>query len=313
MLTSQIVPDEHHGPVSTKIFHVLGRFSLSLFAAFLHKDMSPQASDAQPEYIETSPLLQDRSPRTTTTTTSTTTMSKAPEHPPRVKTDAGRTDKTSDLPATTGIVKAATNYSWTTPIGLPVRDADDENLLIFRRAVGINSDRATTFTDSETLEKGRKKAVGVYRSVIQHQRSKRVTHHALGFVLYASHFLQIVLAATLTALGPNAKNYEIEITVLGAVNTVTAGILAVLKGSGMIERLAKDEVEFKKLQDWIEETESLLSVGVIGRNRKEVGVLVEVAFKKYNACFGQSYEIMSSSDITGSRGTRREDGDASDR
>jgi hypothetical protein len=33
----------------------------------------------------------------------------------------------------------------------------------------------------------------------------------------------------------------------------------------------------------IEQTEALLAVGVIGRDRKEVGVLVETAFKKYNA------------------------------
>ncbi|KAJ4394224.1 hypothetical protein N0V93_003441 [Gnomoniopsis smithogilvyi] len=240
-------------------------------------------------------------------------MSKAPTQPPSVNTDVKKTETANEATAPAGIVKAATDYSWTTPIGLPARANDDEHLLIFRRAVGINSDRASTLTDEETLEEGRRQAVGVYRSVIQNQRSKRTTHHILGSILYASHFLQIVLAATLTALGPNAKNYEIPITVLGAVNTVTAGILAVLKGSGMIERLAKDEVEFKKLQDWIEETESLLSVGIIGRNRKEVGVLVEVAFKKYNACFGRSYEIMSSSDIIGNRGKKGDDTDASER
>lgn len=33
----------------------------------------------------------------------------------------------------------------------------------------------------------------------------------------------------------------------------------------------------------IEQTEALLAVGVIGRNRKEVGVLVQSAFRKYNA------------------------------
>jgi hypothetical protein len=33
----------------------------------------------------------------------------------------------------------------------------------------------------------------------------------------------------------------------------------------------------------IEQTEAQLSVGVIGRDRKEVGRLVQTAFKKYNA------------------------------
>ena len=35
--------------------------------------------------------------------------------------------------------------------------------------------------------------------------------------------------------------------------------------------------------DRIEQAEALLSVGVIGRDRKEVGFLVQTAFKKYNA------------------------------
>jgi hypothetical protein len=35
--------------------------------------------------------------------------------------------------------------------------------------------------------------------------------------------------------------------------------------------------------DRIEQTEALLAVGIIGRDRKEVGVLVQTAFKKYNA------------------------------
>lgn len=226
--------------------------------------------------------------------------------------------------------KAATNYSWTSPAGLPPRGTDDESLVIFRRAVGINSDLSAPLHPGDKddydydydgggggggggLEQGRRRAAGVYRSVIRSQRGKRAAHHALGALLYASHFLQIVLAAVLTALGPKARDYEVAITVLGAVNTVVAGVLAVLKGSGMIERLARDEVEFKKLQDWIEETESLLSVGIIGRNRKEVGVLVEVAFKKYNACFGQAYEIMSSSDINGGRDSPGKDAEAARR
>ena len=37
------------------------------------------------------------------------------------------------------------------------------------------------------------------------------------------------------------------------------------------------------MSDRIEQTEALLAVGVIGRDRKEVGVLVQSAFRKYNA------------------------------
>ncbi|KAJ1305067.1 hypothetical protein OPQ81_000107 [Rhizoctonia solani] len=49
--------------------------------------------------------------------------------------------------------------------------------------------------------------------------------------------------------------------------------------------------DFRQLRAWIEETESLLALGVIGRDRKEVGLLVETAFRRYNACFGRSFEV----------------------
>jgi hypothetical protein len=290
--------------------------------------MSSQTSDTEvpPKPVETSPLLSSNGQAGGTDACD----QQPPQQQPPVNTDvkpamsnnSNNSNNSSSNSSNSSnnnntktpiqrLPKVATDLAWATPAGLRMRDNNDDSqvLLIFRRAVGINSDRASTFTDSETLEKGRRRAVGVYKHVIEQQRRKKLVHHTLGIVLYISHFLQIILAAVLTALGPNAKNYEVPITVLGAVNTVVAGVLALLKGSGVIERVSKDEVDFKKLQDWIEETEAMISVGILGRNRKEVGVLVEQAFRKYNACFGQAYEIMSSSNLQGLSDPRDRDGE----
>ena len=181
-----------------------------------------------------------------------------------------------------GIPKVDTNISWPTPAGLPPRGPNDENLVIFRRALGINSHLSTS-TEGGTLEQGRKAALGIYRAVLHEQKTKKWQHRVVSVLLYLCHFTQIIIGAVLTALGPAAARHSRSITILGAVNTVLAGVLALMKGQGLPERLRKDEVEFRKLQDWIEETESLLAVGIIGRDRKEVGLLVEVAMKKYNA------------------------------
>ena len=72
----------------------------------------------------------------------------------------------------------------------------------------------------------------------------------------------------LTALGPSAAEHTRAITVLGAVNTVVAGILALIKGRGLPERLRRDELEFRRCQDWIEETERLIAVGAAGRGHR---------------------------------------------
>ena len=186
------------------------------------------------------------------------------------------------IPAIGELPKADTNLSWGAPAGMPMRGPNDENLRIFRRALGINSDLASS-TSGGSLEQGRKNAVGIYGAVIREQKRKAAQHLALSILVYGAHFGQIVIGAVLTALGPDAGAHTFAITALGAVNTVIAGVLALIKGQGLPERLRKDEMEFRRLQDWIEETEALLAVGVVGRDRKEAGLLVEVGFKKYNA------------------------------
>ncbi|KAI8949359.1 hypothetical protein F4801DRAFT_403930 [Xylaria longipes] len=178
--------------------------------------------------------------------------------------------------------KADTTMSWGAPAGLSIRNNNDENLLIFRKALGINMHRDTADT-SGTLEEGRKTAIGVYRTVIQTQTRMIIQHALLQAFLYIVYFAQIIIGAALTALGATAARYEKVITVLGAFNTVLAGVLALIKGSGQPQKLGKDRIGYRRLQDWIEETEALLAVGVIGRNRREVGLLVESAFKRYNA------------------------------
>ncbi|KAK0722024.1 hypothetical protein B0T26DRAFT_739345 [Lasiosphaeria miniovina] len=192
----------------------------------------------------------------------------------------GTLDEAQTAPVS--LSKADTDTSWGDPAGLHLRKVNDENLVIFRRAVGINSMLAGN-SDSHSLEEGRREAMGMYASVLRAQTRKNVAYLLLTFLIYASHFSQIIIGASLTALGPTAGEHSVVITVLGAVNTVVAGVLALVKGQGLPERLRKDQAEFRRLQDWIEQTEALLAVGVIGRDRKEVGVLVQVAFKKYNA------------------------------
>lgn len=61
----------------------------------------------------------------------------------------------------------------------------------------------------------------------------------------------------------------------------------------------------------IEQTEALLAVGVIGRDRKEVGVLVQTAFKKYNAAkqceesnLPENYVRSPESDVASAPGSR---------
>ena len=88
----------------------------------------------------------------------------------------------------------------------------------------------------------------------------------------------------MTALGPVSKSHSTAITLLGVVNTGTAGLMAILKGQGLPDRLRKDEFEMHKIQDFIEETESRLVVGGQGSlETEELDELLQQVFVKYNA------------------------------
>ncbi len=101
---------------------------------------------------------------------------------------------------TTSTLKPAdTDLSWLPPAGLHIPRPNHENLVIFRRAVGINSTMAGS-ADPKSLEEGRKKAVGIYAVALGEVRRKKVMYHVLSAVINASHVMQIVIGASLTAL-----------------------------------------------------------------------------------------------------------------
>ncbi len=182
---------------------------------------------------------------------------------------------------------ATSNSSWGPPVGMEPRGPNDENVQLFRTAVGICSRAASGRSDDPeaalSLEDSRKQATGMYRRILQEKRAKTLQYNVLSSFVTTGHVVQILVGAALTALGPGAADHTVAITALGATNTVLAGLFALIKGQGLPDRLHKDAVEFRRVQDWIEETDALLVAGVVGRDRKEVGLLVEIAFKQYNA------------------------------
>lgn len=184
-----------------------------------------------------------------------------------------------------------------TAVSATLPGENDENLSIFRRAIGINSDVAdcSATGPAPDVETGRKNAVGMYRAVIHQQQRKKHIHHAVSALVWSCHGVQIVVGAALTSLGlarpASGGRTKVAITVLGAVQTIVASVLTTLRSKGLPEKLGKPEADFRELQVWIEETEALVAVGVAGRSREEVGALVETAFGKYNACFGKAIAL----------------------
>ncbi|KAJ5377931.1 uncharacterized protein N7496_005340 [Penicillium cataractarum] len=93
--------------------------------------------------------------------------------------------------------------------------------------------------------------------------------------------LQLIVGATITALGPLGDKHMLAITILGAVNTVIAGVLALMKGRGLPQRLRKDMAELKKLMTFIEEVEINLKYGEGEQANRDVMSLIKDAFDQY--------------------------------
>jgi len=134
----------------------------------------------------------------------------------------------------------------------------DDILMKFRKAVGININIDNTGADLEAARNGAK---GLYKEVIDQQTLRSRQYSVVQFLFYLALGAQILIGATLTALGPISKLHATAITILGVVNTTTAGVLALLKGQGLPDRLRKDEYEMRKVQDFIEETEARIVLG----------------------------------------------------
>jgi hypothetical protein len=84
--------------------------------------------------------------------------------------------------------------------------------------------------------------------------------------------LQLFIGATLTALGSMSFSQGTPITILGAANTVIAGLLAFLQNSGLPDRYRYDKSEFEALEDHIKE---ILDSGIAPADQTADQILAE--------------------------------------
>ncbi|KAH7414057.1 hypothetical protein DE146DRAFT_762654 [Phaeosphaeria sp. MPI-PUGE-AT-0046c] len=94
--------------------------------------------------------------------------------------------------------------------------------------------------------------------------------------------VQIVVAAALTAMGAANSNH-VGITAFGAINTVIAGILTYLKGSGLPNRIRYYENEWKRVREYIEQRERDFSRQGCNLNLNEVVSTIEAMYEQVKA------------------------------
>ena len=128
-----------------------------------------------------------------------------------------------------------------------------DQLTLFRSLVGIDNPPGL---HASTFFRGGRPAdnIGIYARVVQKEaqaaRSFKLFSAFISFCIGA----QVLVAACLTALGAGNASHR-AVTAFGAFNTVLAGFMAYLKGSGLPNRLKYYKNEWTKLREYIEQRE----------------------------------------------------------
>ena len=148
----------------------------------------------------------------------------------------------------------------TAPNGRPLtvmtsdRDAlvpAEDKLLIFRTLTGIDTVPVVS-SAGHTVRTAPN--IGIYTRVVRHERHAKKLFRAVKFLSSLCLGLQIIMGAAVTALGASKGSYN-GITGLGAVSTVTASIVAYIKGTGQPQRLKYVEKRWKWIREHIEQRE----------------------------------------------------------
>ncbi|OBT62424.1 hypothetical protein VE03_08537 [Pseudogymnoascus sp. 23342-1-I1] len=125
--------------------------------------------------------------------------------------------------------------------------ATDERLFIFRHLTGIA-------THPSMVGSRAAPNLGIYTRVVQNEAKAKKGHKFYSWLINGCLGVQIIVAAALTALGAAGANHT-AITAFGAINTVIAGVLTFLKGSGLPNRLKYYHSEWKQVREFIEQRE----------------------------------------------------------
>jgi hypothetical protein len=95
---------------------------------------------------------------------------------------------------------------------------------------------------------------GIYGRAIDEELKARIGYNLSNWFINALYIVQIFVAATITGLA-SYRGHEVPLTVLGAVNAVLAGLMALLKGQGLPVRLKRSRDQFQNVMKSIENTE----------------------------------------------------------
>ncbi|CAL3972002.1 unnamed protein product [Diplocarpon coronariae] len=123
---------------------------------------------------------------------------------------------------------------------------------------------------------------GLYRDVIRSRVMSQFQYYFSSFMFTSSLVLQLLLGAALTGIGSTPAGNGTTITMLAAINTVIAGLLALMHNSGLPDRYKNDWTEFDEVEMYLKE---LVEAGVV-RSGWSCEKVIEHCFALYRRAKG---------------------------
>ncbi|KAI4276792.1 MAG: hypothetical protein LQ337_002231 [Flavoplaca oasis] len=163
-------------------------------------------------------------------------------------------------------------------------------LLKFRTILGVSTPSSllssTTSSSKNPFSTRPAPNLGIYTRIIHEEISAKRQFYFAASIINICYFGQICIAAALTALGASGSS-NIAITVLGATNTVLAGILTYLKGQGLPNRLRMYWTGLRKCREFMEEKERVVAAegwgwGHVEEEGIDVDEVIDVCVKMYH-------------------------------
>ncbi|KAI1462023.1 hypothetical protein F4805DRAFT_191492 [Annulohypoxylon moriforme] len=131
---------------------------------------------------------------------------------------------------------------------------EDDRLRLFRLMVGITTSPYLGYSESSPIGTRPAANIGIYARVVHSEQKSKDRYKVFSILINVCYFLQIVVAASITAMGAAGVSHG-AVTAFGAINTIIAGLLTFLKGSGLPARLKYYGNEWKKIREYIEQRE----------------------------------------------------------
>ncbi|KAI9667484.1 MAG: hypothetical protein M1821_000300 [Bathelium mastoideum] len=125
-----------------------------------------------------------------------------------------------------------------------------DRLIKFQNLIGISVPSAIRSEQPQRPAQN----LGIYKRTVDHEIKVKFQWKISTWTVNAGYLLQIIVGAALTALGA-AGGPSAAVTILGALNTIIAGLLTYLKGQGLPGRLEQHFQLLRTLREHIEERE----------------------------------------------------------